>query len=40
MYALINTKIYTGHDVLTEHAVLVDADKIQSIVKVGDLPKR
>ncbi|WP_027696991.1 N-acetylglucosamine-6-phosphate deacetylase [Vibrio litoralis] len=39
MYALINTKIYTGHDVLTEHAVLVDADKIQSIVKVGDLPK-
>ncbi|MGO2404234.1 N-acetylglucosamine-6-phosphate deacetylase [Vibrio litoralis] len=39
MYALINTKIYTGHDVLTEHAVLVDADKIQSIVKVDDLPK-
>lgn len=39
MYALINAKIYTGHDVLTEHAVIVDAGKIQSIVKMVDLPK-
>ncbi|HCH01669.1 MAG TPA: N-acetylglucosamine-6-phosphate deacetylase [Vibrio sp.] len=39
MYALINAKIYTGHDVLTEHAVIVDAGKIQSIVKMDELPK-
>ncbi|MFH0256344.1 N-acetylglucosamine-6-phosphate deacetylase [Vibrio rumoiensis] len=39
MYALINARIYTGHDVLTEHAVIVDAGKIQSIVKMDDLPK-
>ncbi|WP_417879232.1 N-acetylglucosamine-6-phosphate deacetylase [Vibrio sp.] len=39
MYALINATIYTGHDVLTEHAVIVDAGKIQSIVKMDELPK-
>ncbi|TVO37647.1 N-acetylglucosamine-6-phosphate deacetylase [Vibrio algivorus] len=39
MYALINAKIYTSHDVLIDHAVLVDAGKIQSIVKIDELPK-
>ncbi|OEF24013.1 N-acetylglucosamine-6-phosphate deacetylase [Vibrio rumoiensis] len=39
MYALINAKIYTGHDVLTEHAVVVEAGKIKSVIKIEDLPK-
>ncbi|HAS6504995.1 TPA: N-acetylglucosamine-6-phosphate deacetylase [Vibrio parahaemolyticus] len=39
MYALSNCKIYTGSDVLTDHAVIVENDLIQSIVPVAELPK-
>ncbi|TOM12652.1 N-acetylglucosamine-6-phosphate deacetylase [Vibrio parahaemolyticus] len=39
MYALSNCKIYTGSDVLTDHAVIVENDLIQSIVPVSELPK-
>ncbi|MBD1575869.1 N-acetylglucosamine-6-phosphate deacetylase [Vibrio sp. S11_S32] len=39
MYALLNAKIYTGHDVLTQHAVLVDAGKIHAVIKAEDLPQ-
>ena len=39
MYALSNCKIYTGSDVLTDHAVIIDNDKIQSVVPVTELPE-
>ncbi len=39
MYALSNCKIYTGSDVLTEHAVIIDNDLIQSVVPVAELPE-
>lgn len=39
MYALINAKIYTGHDVLTEHAVVIETGKIKSVINIKDLPK-
>nr|WP_321382498.1 N-acetylglucosamine-6-phosphate deacetylase [uncultured Vibrio sp.] len=39
MYALSNCKIYTGSDVLHEHAVIIDNDLIQSVVPVAELPK-
>lgn len=39
MYALLNATIYTGHDMLTQHAVLIAAGKIHSVVKVDELPK-
>ncbi|MEX3072555.1 N-acetylglucosamine-6-phosphate deacetylase [Vibrio alginolyticus] len=39
MYALSNCKIYTGSDVLTEHAVIIENDLIQSVVSVAELPK-
>ncbi|WP_087021727.1 N-acetylglucosamine-6-phosphate deacetylase [Thaumasiovibrio subtropicus] len=38
MYALTHCRIYTGSDVLDNHAVLVDGAHIHSIVKVEDLP--
>ncbi|WP_154203139.1 N-acetylglucosamine-6-phosphate deacetylase [Vibrio harveyi] len=38
MYALSNCKIYTGSDVLTDHAVIIDNDQIQSVVPVTQLP--
>lgn len=38
MYALSNCKIYTGSDVLTDHAVIIENDLIQSIVPVAELP--
>ncbi len=37
MYALTNSKIFTGSDVLTEHAVLVEGDLIHSIVPIASL---
>ncbi|EIJ2377287.1 N-acetylglucosamine-6-phosphate deacetylase [Vibrio alginolyticus] len=37
MYALSNCKIYTGSDVLTDHAVIIENDLIQSIVPVSEL---
>ncbi|NVC92898.1 N-acetylglucosamine-6-phosphate deacetylase [Vibrio natriegens] len=39
MYALSNCKIYTGSDVLQEHAVIIENDLIQSVVPVAELPK-
>ncbi|RCW26962.1 N-acetylglucosamine 6-phosphate deacetylase [Vibrio parahaemolyticus] len=39
MYALSNCKIYTGSDVLTDHAVIIENDLIQSIVPVAELPQ-
>ncbi len=39
MYALSNCKIYTGSDVLTEHAVIIENDLIHSVVPVAELPK-
>ncbi len=39
MYALSNCKIYTGSDVLTEHAVIIENDQIQSVVPVAELPE-
>ncbi|MGI3104374.1 N-acetylglucosamine-6-phosphate deacetylase [Vibrio alginolyticus] len=39
MYALSNCKIYTGSDVLTDHAVIIENDLIQSIVPVSELPQ-
>mgnify|MGYP005986562193 FL=1 len=39
MYALLNATIYTGHDMLTQHAVLIAAGKIHSVVKIDELPK-
>ncbi|XAW90152.1 N-acetylglucosamine-6-phosphate deacetylase [Vibrio sp. CDRSL-10 TSBA] len=38
MYALTNCKIYTGSEMLTEHAVVVDGDMIHSLQPVADLP--
>ncbi|MBE8568492.1 N-acetylglucosamine-6-phosphate deacetylase, partial [Vibrio sp. OPT46] len=39
MYALSNCKIYTCSDVLTDHAVIIENDLIQSIVPVSELPQ-
>ncbi|MGY5746969.1 N-acetylglucosamine-6-phosphate deacetylase [Vibrio antiquarius] len=39
MYALSNCKIYTGSDVLTDHAVIIENDLIQSIVPAAELPQ-
>ncbi|HAT8541260.1 N-acetylglucosamine-6-phosphate deacetylase [Vibrio vulnificus] len=38
MYALTNCKIYTGSDVLSEHALIIENDLIQSIAPAADLP--
>ncbi|MCA3909727.1 N-acetylglucosamine-6-phosphate deacetylase [Vibrio vulnificus] len=38
MYALTNCKIYTGSDVLSEHALIIENDLIKSIVPAADLP--
>ncbi len=39
MYALTHCRIFTGSDVLDNHAVLVDGGHIHSVVKVTDLPE-
>jgi len=39
MYALSNCKIYTGSDVLTEHAVIIENDQIQSVIPIAELPQ-
>lgn len=38
MYALTNCKIYTGSEMLTDHAVVVDGDEIHSLPPVNQLP--
>ena len=39
MYALINSTIYTSESILTDHAVVIENDKIQKIVLSSNLPK-
>ena len=39
MYALINCTIYTSESILTEHAVIIENDRIKQILLVSDLPK-
>ncbi len=39
MYALTNCKIYTGHDVLTNHAVLIEGQSIHSVCPIEELPQ-
>lgn len=39
MYALINCKIFTGKDVLVDHAVVVDGITISSVIPIGELPE-
>ncbi|KDN27622.1 N-acetylglucosamine-6-phosphate deacetylase [Vibrio fortis] len=38
MYALSNCKIYTGSDVLTDHAVVVENGLIEQVCPVAELP--
>ncbi|MGD8109627.1 N-acetylglucosamine-6-phosphate deacetylase [Vibrio sp. TRT 17S01] len=38
MYALTNCKIYTGSDVLVDHAVIVNNDIIENVCPVSELP--
>lgn len=38
MYALSNCKIYTGSDVLTDHAVVVENGLIKQVCPVAELP--
>ncbi|MGD8117682.1 N-acetylglucosamine-6-phosphate deacetylase [Vibrio sp. TRT 29B02] len=39
MYALTNCKIYTGSDVLVDHAVIINNDVIDSVCPVSELPQ-
>ncbi|MCL9782573.1 N-acetylglucosamine-6-phosphate deacetylase [Vibrio sp. S4M6] len=39
MYALTNCNIYTGRDVLREHAVIIDGDMISDICASADVPQ-
>lgn len=38
MYALTNCKIYTGREILTEHAVIIDRHLIVDVTPLGELP--
>ncbi|MFQ0973597.1 N-acetylglucosamine-6-phosphate deacetylase [Gilliamella sp. CG35] len=38
MYALTNCRIYTGYEILENHAVIIDGDKIDKICKQDNLP--
>ncbi|PMH46853.1 N-acetylglucosamine-6-phosphate deacetylase [Vibrio sp. 10N.286.49.B3] len=38
MYALTNAKIFTGNDVLTDHAVIIEGNLIKQICSLADLP--
>jgi len=38
MYALTNCKVYTGADVLFDHAVIVNNDKIETVCPLEQLP--
>ncbi|CAM4457785.1 N-acetylglucosamine-6-phosphate deacetylase [Vibrio agarivorans] len=38
MYALTNCKVYTGSDVLTQHALIIADEKIVQICPVSELP--
>lgn len=39
MYALTNCKIFTGSDVLVDHAVIINNDVIDSVCPVSELPQ-
>lgn len=39
MYALTNCKIFTGSDVLVDHAVIINNDVIDSVCSVSELPQ-
>lgn len=39
MYALTNCKIYTGSDVLVDHAVIINNQMIDSVCPVSELPQ-
>ncbi len=38
MYALIHGRIYTGHDVLDDHAVVIADGQIERVCPIADLP--
>ena len=38
MYALTNCRIYTGYEILENHAVVIDGDKIAKVCKQEELP--
>lgn len=39
MYALTNCKIYTGSDVLVDHAVIINNELIETVCPIADLPQ-
>ena len=39
MYALSNCKIYTGSDVLTDHAVVIENELIKKVCSISELPE-
>ncbi|MEZ9188527.1 N-acetylglucosamine-6-phosphate deacetylase [Vibrio sp. 10N.286.52.F8] len=39
MYALSNCKIYTGSDVLTDHAVVIENELIKKVYPISELPE-
>ncbi|OXX69379.1 N-acetylglucosamine-6-phosphate deacetylase [Vibrio sp. V03_P4A6T147] len=39
MYALTNCKIYTGSDVLVDHAVIINNELIEAVCSIADLPQ-
>ncbi|MCZ4310525.1 N-acetylglucosamine-6-phosphate deacetylase [Vibrio atlanticus] len=39
MYALSNCKIYTGSDVLTDHAVIIENELIKKVCPISELPE-
>lgn len=39
MYALTNCKIYTGSDVLVDHAVIINNELIEAVCPIADLPQ-
>ncbi|MEZ9073460.1 N-acetylglucosamine-6-phosphate deacetylase [Vibrio splendidus] len=40
MYALSNCKIYTGSDVLSDHAVVIENELIKKVCPISELPER
>ncbi len=39
MYALINCRVFTGSDVLNNHAVIIDGVNIHAIIPESDVKK-
>lgn len=38
MYALTHCRIYTGHQILDDHAIVINDDTIESVCPESDLP--